>query len=58
MTLFEKHIGRECTKQDMIYEREFYVSFIFPKKVMLKRWKEIGFELPKPKQLNLFNFEQ
>lgn len=57
MTLFEKHIGRECTKEDMIYEREWYLSRVSSKKHMDERWIRIGFSLPKPKQLNLFNFE-
>lgn len=57
MSLFERHIGRKMTAEDGLFEREWYVSRILTPEQLEKRWKEIGFVMPKPKPLQLDLFK-
>lgn len=52
MTLYEKHLGRPSTKEDMLGEREWYVSRVLSKQEMDDRRKLM--KTVKPKQLRLF----
>jgi len=54
MTLFEKYLGRPVEEKDKIFEREWYISKLYTKKQMQKRWDKIGFRMPEVEQLKLF----
>ena len=42
---------------ELIHEREYHVSLILSAERLKERWELIGYEPPKPKQLQLFETE-
>lgn len=56
MTAYEKYLGRPETKEDAIHAREWYVAKLYTKKEMLTRWRKINYQLPKFKQLTIWDY--